>query len=191
VGSLGTRSEIAAELIVSGGTREQKEHWLPLIASGETLPTAVFTEPNTGSDLGSLRTRAARDGDDYLVTGNKTWITHAARADLMTLLARTDRDEAGYSLVFLRGQLLDAIDAVQGTATLHQMKIESLVGHARLSTSDVDGRSSSTLGYDIVASTPPPYDIHINCRWLREAATLLGGSASAWRRGCTAPTPFA
>jgi (2S)-methylsuccinyl-CoA dehydrogenase len=90
VGSLGTRSEIAAELILGGGTEEQKAHWLPKIASAEILPTAVFTEPNTGSDLGSLRTRASRDGDAYVVTGAKTWITHAARADLMTLLVRTD-----------------------------------------------------------------------------------------------------
>ena len=91
-GSLGTRSEIAAELILIGGTPEQKEKWLPLIASGEILPTAVFTEPNTGSDLGSLRTRAVKDADgaNYTVTGNKTWITHPVRADLMTLLARTD-----------------------------------------------------------------------------------------------------
>ena len=91
-GSLGTRSEIAAELILIGGTPEQKEKWLPKIASGEILPTAVFTEPNTGSDLGSLRTRAVKsaDGADYIVTGNKTWITHPVRADLMTLLARTD-----------------------------------------------------------------------------------------------------
>ena len=96
VGSLGTRSEIAAELIRLGGTQAQKEHYLPKIASGEILPTAVFTEPNTGSDLGSLRTRAVRDGDAYKVTGNKTWITHASRSDLMTLLARTDPDEAGY-----------------------------------------------------------------------------------------------
>ncbi len=96
LGSLGTRSEIAAELIRLGGTPAQQEKWLPLIASGEILPTAVFTEPNTGSDLGSLRTRAVRDGDSYKVTGNKTWITHAARSDLMTLLARTDPDEAGY-----------------------------------------------------------------------------------------------
>lgn len=97
VGSLGTRAEIAAELIMNGGTEEQKRHWLPRIASGEILPTAVFTEPNTGSDLGSLRTRAIL-GDDgaYRVTGNKTWITHAARADMMTLLARTDPDDAGY-----------------------------------------------------------------------------------------------
>lgn len=90
VGSLGTRSEIAAELILCGGTDEQKQHWLPKIASAEILPTAVFTEPNTGSDLGSLRTRAEKTGDDYTVTGNKTWITHAARTHVMTLLARTD-----------------------------------------------------------------------------------------------------
>ena len=96
VGSLGTRSEIAAELIRLGGTEEQKTHWLPKIASGEVLPTAVFTEPNTGSDLASLRTRAVRDGDVYKVTGNKTWITHAARADIMTLLARTSSEGKGY-----------------------------------------------------------------------------------------------
>ena len=92
VGSLGTRSEIAAELIEAGGTDEQKAQWLPKLASAEILPTAVFTEPNTGSDLGSLRTRAVKVGDDYEVTGNKTWITHAARTHVMTLLARTDPD---------------------------------------------------------------------------------------------------
>jgi (2S)-methylsuccinyl-CoA dehydrogenase len=96
VGSLGTRSEIAAELILSGGTPEQKEKYLPKIASGEILPTAVFTEPNTGSDLASLRTRAVRDGDTYKISGNKTWITHPVRADLMTLLARTNPNEKGY-----------------------------------------------------------------------------------------------
>jgi (2S)-methylsuccinyl-CoA dehydrogenase len=97
VGSLGTRSEIAAELILCGGTDEQKSHWLPKIASGEILPTAVFTEPNTGSDLGSLRTRAVRGEDgDWQITGNKTWITHAARAHVMTLLARTDPATTDY-----------------------------------------------------------------------------------------------
>jgi (2S)-methylsuccinyl-CoA dehydrogenase len=96
VGSLSTRSEIAAELIRLGGTEEQKRKYLPAIASGAMIPTAVFTEPNTGSDLGSLRTRAVRDGDGWRLTGNKTWITHAARADLMTVLARTDANEKGY-----------------------------------------------------------------------------------------------
>ena len=97
VGSLGTRSEIAAELIIAGGTDEQKAKWLPALASGEKLPTAVFTEPNTGSDLGSLRTRAVKDENgDYKVTGNKTWITHAARTHVMTLLARTDPNTSDY-----------------------------------------------------------------------------------------------
>jgi (2S)-methylsuccinyl-CoA dehydrogenase len=96
VGSLGTRSEIAAELILCGGTDEQKSQWLPKLASGEILPTAVFTEPNTGSDLGALRTRATRDGDDWQITGNKTWITHAARTHVMTVLARTEPDTTDY-----------------------------------------------------------------------------------------------
>jgi (2S)-methylsuccinyl-CoA dehydrogenase len=96
VGSLGTRSEIAAELIRLGGTAQQKEKYLPKIAAGEILPTAVFTEPNTGSDLGALRTRAVRDGDHYRIYGAKTWITHAARTDLMTLLVRTDPGTGDY-----------------------------------------------------------------------------------------------
>jgi (2S)-methylsuccinyl-CoA dehydrogenase len=96
VGSLGTRSEIAAELILNSGTEEQKRKWLPKIASGEVLPTAVFTEPNTGSDLASLKTRAVRQGDVYKIYGNKTWITHPVRADLMTLLVRTNPAETGY-----------------------------------------------------------------------------------------------
>ena len=96
VGSLGTRSEIAGELIRLGGTEEQKARWLPNLASGEILPTAVFTEPNTGSDLGSLRTRAVREGDVYRVYGAKTWITHGARSDLMTLLVRTDPQSTDY-----------------------------------------------------------------------------------------------
>ena len=96
VGSLGTRAEIAGELIHNNGTAEQKQKYLPKIATGELLPTAVFTEPNTGSDLASLKTRAVKSGDVYKVTGQKTWITHPVRADVMTLLTRTNPNEAGY-----------------------------------------------------------------------------------------------
>ena len=95
-GSLGTRAEIAGELIRLGGTEEQKQKYLPEIASGNLLTTAVFTEPNTGSDLGNLSTRAQLDGDQYTINGNKTWITHGARSDLMTVLARTDSSQKGY-----------------------------------------------------------------------------------------------
>jgi (2S)-methylsuccinyl-CoA dehydrogenase len=110
VGSLGTRSEIAAELILCGGTEEQKAKWLPGLASGEILPTAVFTEPNTGSDLGSLRTKAKKDGDDWIITGNKTWITHAARTHVMTVLARSVEGTTDY-----RGLSLFLAEKTPGT----------------------------------------------------------------------------
>jgi (2S)-methylsuccinyl-CoA dehydrogenase len=110
VGSLGTRSEIAAELILGSGTDAQKEKWLPGLASGAIIPTAVFTEPNVGSDMASIKTRAERDGDVYRITGQKTWITHAARADMMTLMARTDPAEKGY-----RGLSMFLIEKPRGT----------------------------------------------------------------------------
>ena len=101
LGSLGTRTEIACELVLLSGTDAQKERLLPGLVSGATIPTACFTEPDTGSDLASLRTRAERgtaaDGRPvWRIHGNKTWTTHGARSDVMTLLARTDRDVAGY-----------------------------------------------------------------------------------------------
>lgn len=95
-GSLGTRSEIAAELIQTAGRPEQKTRLLPAIAAGTILPAAAFTEPEAGSDLGNVRCRAVRDGDQYVINGTKIWITHAARADLMTLLVRTDPASPGY-----------------------------------------------------------------------------------------------
>ncbi|MEJ0027815.1 MAG: acyl-CoA dehydrogenase family protein [Rhizomicrobium sp.] len=112
VGSLATRSEIAAELILTGGTQDQRAHWLPLIASGAKLPTAVFTEPSGGSDVAALKTRAVKDGEVYKITGNKTWITHAARADMMTLLVRTNPEKPGY-----RGLSMFLAEKPRGTET--------------------------------------------------------------------------
>lgn len=88
--------ELAGPTILTFGTEEQKQRFLPKIASGDILPTAVFTEPNTGSDLASLRTRAVKDGDTWKITGNKTWITHPVRADIMTVLVRTKPEEKGH-----------------------------------------------------------------------------------------------
>ena len=111
VGSLGTRAEIAAELITGGGTDAQKASWLPRIASGEVLPTAVFTEPNYGSDLANIRTRGERQPDGgWKLSGQKTWITHATRTDLMTVLARTLPDEKGY-----RGLSMFLAEKTRGT----------------------------------------------------------------------------
>jgi len=128
VGSLGTRSEIAAELIRAGGTEEQKRKWLPLIASGTCVPTAVFTEPDFGSDLASLRTRASRVGDCYEITGNKTWITHASRANLMVILARTDPAEKGYRglSILLAEKTPGTPDALFPDAGLEGTEIEVL-----------------------------------------------------------------
>lgn len=109
VGSLGTRSEIAGELIQEGGTDAQKARYLPGLADGSILPCAVFTEPDTGSDLASLRTKAERTRDGWRLTGNKTWITHAARSDLMTVLARTD-PEPGH-----KGLTMFLLDKTRGT----------------------------------------------------------------------------
>ncbi|SOH92486.1 (2S)-methylsuccinyl-CoA dehydrogenase [Monaibacterium marinum] len=128
VGSLGTRSEIAAELILGGGTDAQKAEWLPKLASGETLPTAVFTEPNTGSDLGALKTRGVQDGDDWVLRGNKTWITHGGRTDLMTVLARTVPDTDDYSglSMFLAPKTRGTDAEPFPDATIHGGEIEVL-----------------------------------------------------------------
>ena len=115
-GSLGTRSEIAGELIMLGGTDAQKAEWLPRIASGAVLPTAVFTEPDTGSDMASLSTRATRTADGWSISGAKTWITHAARTDMMTLMARTLYKKDGADVAGYAGLSMLLVPKPRGTA---------------------------------------------------------------------------
>jgi (2S)-methylsuccinyl-CoA dehydrogenase len=153
LGSLGTRSEIAAELIRLGGTEAQKQKWLPKLASGEILPTAVFTEPGTGSDLGSLKTRAVKEGDHYRITGNKTWITHASRSDLMTLLARTDPSSSDW-----RGLSMFLAEKPRGTE-LEPFPAEGMTG-GEIPVLGYRGMKEYELGFD---------------RFAVKAENLLGG----------------
>ena len=141
VGSLSTRSEIAGELIRLGGTPEQQASFLPKIASGEIIPTAVFTEPDTGSDLASLKTRAVKDAEGWSITGAKTWITHAARADLMTVLCRTKPDESGY-----RGLSMLLAEKPRGTDA-DPFPVDGLTG-GEIEVLGYRGMKEYTLGFD-------------------------------------------
>lgn len=91
----GTNIGIGSQALVLFGTEEQKSRWLPGIASGDLIASFALTEPEAGSDAGSLKTKAVRDGDDYILTGTKRYITNANKADLFTVMARTDQDTPG------------------------------------------------------------------------------------------------
>jgi acyl-CoA dehydrogenase len=90
---IGTTVGIGSQGIVIDGTNEQKAQWLPKLASGETIASFALTEPESGSDAASLKTRAVRDGDHYVVNGTKRFITNAPQAGIFTLMARTNPDE--------------------------------------------------------------------------------------------------
>lgn len=92
---IGTTVGIGSQGILMDGTAEQKEEYLPRLASGELIASFALTEPDAGSDAASLRTRAVRDGDDYIVNGTKRFITNAPQAGIFTLMARTDPDNKG------------------------------------------------------------------------------------------------
>ncbi len=91
----GTNIGIGSQALVLFGTEDQKQRWLPGIASGELIASFALTEPEAGSDAGSVRTKAVRDGDEYILTGTKRFITNANTADLFTVMARTDQDTPG------------------------------------------------------------------------------------------------
>lgn len=104
-GSLITRPEILARALIRGGTLEQKNRWLPKLASAEVLAAVAVTEPDFGSDVANLTTSATRKDAGWIINGVKTWCTFAARADVLMLLARTDPDRSkahrGLSLFIL------------------------------------------------------------------------------------------
>ncbi|MEQ8861424.1 MAG: acyl-CoA dehydrogenase family protein [Pseudomonadales bacterium] len=92
---IGTNNGIGSQGLVMDGTEEQKAHYLPRMASGEIIGSFALTEPDVGSDSGAVKTSARRDGDDFVLNGTKRWITNAPSAQLFTVFARTDPEQAG------------------------------------------------------------------------------------------------
>ncbi|OXT01433.1 acyl-CoA dehydrogenase [Notoacmeibacter marinus] len=92
---IGTNVGIGAQGIVMDGTDEQRERWLPGIASGDIIASFALTEPDHGSDAGGIRTSALRDGSDFAINGTKRYITNAVRAGVFTVFARTDPEKTG------------------------------------------------------------------------------------------------
>ena len=163
-GSLITRPEILTRAIVRGGTDEQKQRWLPRIASGELMVGVMVTEPDYGSDVANIKVTAASTDGGYLVSGVKTWATFAGRADVLMLLARTDPDRsAGH-----RGLSLFVVekDAAPGHAFAFEQPDRG----------KVEGRAIDTIGYRGMHSYEVAFD-----NWFVPAENLVGGEAGLGR----------
>ena len=171
-GSLITRPEILSRALVAGGTEEQKQEWLPKLASGEIMNAVAVTEPDFGSDVANVVTAATRTAGGWLVSGVKTWCTFAARADVLMLLARTDPDRTKAH----RGLSLFVVPKARGE------------GHGFLFTQDpgaegrsdppgrMEGRPIDTLGYRGMHS----YEIAFE-NWFVPDANLVGGEDGVGR----------
>ncbi len=159
-GSLITRPEILTRALVAGGTEEQKQRWLPRIASGELMVGVTVTEPDYGSDVAGVSTMATAVEGGYRINGVKTWATFAGRANLLMLLARTDPDKSkshrGLSLFVVEK------DAVPG----HAFALEQPEGGT------LDGRAIDTIGYRGMHS----YEVSFS-DWFVPAENLVGGEA--------------
>lgn len=144
---LATNIGIGARGLIFEGTEEQKQEYLPRMASGELISAFALTEPDTGSDPASLTTRAVRDGDDYLISGTKRYITNAQRAGLFTVMARTEFDRPG----------ADAISAFLVPADLPGLTIgkkDRKMGQRGTTTSDVMFDNVRVPASAIIGLTP-------------------------------------
>jgi (2S)-methylsuccinyl-CoA dehydrogenase len=168
-GSLITRPEILTRALVNGGTPEQKQRWLPRLASGEALAAVAVTEPDFGSDVAGVTTSATKTPGGWLINGTKTWCTFAARADVLMLLARTDSDRGAAH----RGLSLFLVEKHQGDSEgflLHQSE-EPGQGSGHL-----EGRPIDTIGYRGMHSYELAFD-----SWFVPDADLVGGDEGLGR----------
>jgi (2S)-methylsuccinyl-CoA dehydrogenase len=171
-GSLITRPEILTRALVSGGTQEQKEYWLPRLATAETMAAVAVTEPDFGSDVAGLTTMAVKTEGGWLINGAKTWCTFAARANVLMLLARTDSDRAkahrGLSLFIVEKPLGD------GHGFLFT---QDAMGEGRSDANGrLEGRPIDTIGYRGMHSYELSFD-----NWFVPDANLVGGEAGLGR----------
>jgi len=155
-GSLITRPEILTRALLKGGTEEQKQEWLPKLATGEVMAAVAVTEPDFGSDVAGVKVAAVLDGDDYVVNGVKTWCTFAARADALMLLVRTGAPDSGH-----RG--LSLLIAPKDRGDGHGF-VQTQEGGGRL-----EGRPIDTIGYRGMHS----YELAFE-GWRVPAANLIG-----------------
>ena len=157
-GSLITRPEILTRALVKGGTEEQKQEWLPKIASAETMVAVAVTEPDFGSDVAGIKVTATPRDEGYVINGVKTWCTFAARADVLMLLARTDPDRSKIH----RGLSLFIVPKPRGEGHGFTFKQD---GGGKL-----EGRAIDTIGYRGMHS----YEVAFE-EWLVSADNLVGG----------------
>jgi len=170
-GSLITRPEILTRALVKGGTEEQKQRWLPRLASGEVLAAVAVTEPDFGSDVAGVTTSATKTDGGWLINGTKTWCTFAARADVLMLLARTDTDRStthrGLSLFLVEKQQAES----EGFVLTQGAHVGPGHGQGRL-----EGRPIDTIGYRGMHSYELAFD-----HWFVPDADLVGGEAGLGR----------
>jgi (2S)-methylsuccinyl-CoA dehydrogenase len=170
-GSLITRPEILTRALVSGGTQEQKERWLPRLASGEVLAAVAVTEPDFGSDVAGVTTTATKTDGGWLLNGTKTWCTFAARADVLMLLARTDVDRTAAH----RGLSLFIVEKHQGDGEgfLLVQGAHEGPGHG---SGRLEGRPIDTIGYRGMHSYELSFD-----HWFVPDRDLVGGEEGLGR----------
>jgi (2S)-methylsuccinyl-CoA dehydrogenase len=166
-GSLITRPEILTRALVRGGTEEQKQHWLPRLASAEAMGAVAVTEPDFGSDVAGVVTAAVPTEGGWLINGVKTWCTFAARADVLMLLARTDPDRAKAH----RGLSLFLVEKprAEGHGFLFTQE-PGTDGRPSDSSGRMEGRAIDTIGYRGMHS----YEVAFE-QWFVPDANLVGG----------------